>query len=114
LYADPRMENLTGALRRLMTLDTAPTGTLFGTGGPLTFAAPWATAFGEAGRALGNAARNGALVRGLRDVLAHHVIVHWNRRGLADQTPAILAQAARHTIMNLPDSPLDTRPANGR
>ncbi|MGH3717845.1 MAG: thiopeptide-type bacteriocin biosynthesis protein [Pseudonocardiaceae bacterium] len=109
-----RLEDLTRALRRLMTLDTAPTGTLFGTGGPLAFAAPWTVAFGEAGRALGNLAGNGALVRGLRDVLAHHVIFHWNRLGLADRTQAILAQATRHTIMNPPDSLLDTRPAHGR
>lgn len=109
-----RLEDLTGALHRLMTLDTAPTGTLVGPGGPLTSAAPWTAAFGEAGRALGNAARNGALVRGLRDVLAHHVIFHWNRLGLTNRAQAILARAARDAIMNPPGSLPGTRPADGR
>ncbi|MGH3431095.1 MAG: thiopeptide-type bacteriocin biosynthesis protein, partial [Mycobacteriales bacterium] len=84
------------------------------TGGPLAFAALWTAAFDEAGRALGNAARNGALARGLRDVLAHHVIFHWNRIGLADRTQAILARAARQAILNPPDGLLSTRPVDGR
>ncbi|MGH3802685.1 MAG: thiopeptide-type bacteriocin biosynthesis protein [Pseudonocardiaceae bacterium] len=54
---------------------------LFGAHGPLTFAAPWAAAFNHAGQALA-AATEGALERGTRDTLAHHVIFHWNRMGL--------------------------------
>lgn len=100
-----RLPDLASGLRRLMTVDTDPHGTLLGTGGPLAFAAPWAAAFAEAGRSLGHAARDGTLQRGLRDILAHHVIFHWNRLGLAARTQGILARAARDTVMNPPSSP---------
>ena len=35
---------------------------------------------------------------GLRDVLAHHVIFHWNRLGLATPTQAVLAHAAADAV----------------
>ncbi len=96
-----------------MTVNTDPHSTLLGPDGPLAFAAPWAAAFHGAGRSLGHAARDGTLQRGVRDILAHHVIFHWNRLGLAASTQAILARAARDTVMNPPSSPPDDRLAEG-
>jgi thiopeptide-type bacteriocin biosynthesis protein len=98
-----QLRGMIPALRRLMTMDTSPVGTLFDPNGPLHFAAPWSAAFAEAGRQLADAARGGTLERGLRDVLAHHVIFHWNRLGLPADTQAVLARAARDTLMNTAD-----------
>ncbi len=95
-----RVGDLTAGLHRLITADTTPTGPQFGT--PLASAAGWATAFTDAGQALAEAARGGALQRGLRDTLAHHVIFHWNRLGLPARTQSVLAHAARNTVMNPP------------
>jgi len=100
-----RLPGMAGGIRRLITVSTDPHGALFGPDGPLAFAAPWVAAFDQAGHGLGNAARAGTLRRGLRDILAHHVIFHWNRLGLAARTQAILARAARDTVMNPPTSP---------
>ena len=99
-----RLSDMAADLQRLLAVDAGPTSALFGTGGPLAFAAPWAVAFDEAGRGLATAAREGTLQRGVRDVLAHHVIFHWNRLGLAARTQGILAWAACDTVMNPPGS----------
>ncbi|MGH4016748.1 MAG: thiopeptide-type bacteriocin biosynthesis protein [Pseudonocardiaceae bacterium] len=109
-----RLREMTDGLRRLMTADARPTGGLFGSNGPLAIAAPWAAAFDEAGRALGAAAHDGTLERGVRNILAHHVIFHWNRLGLAARTQSILARAARDTVMNPPHSLPGARPARRR
>ena len=95
-----RLTELTESLRKLLTCDTRPTGALFGMNGPLAFAASWAAAFNHAGHALAAAASKGALERGMRDILAHHVIFHWNRIGLSQQTQSILAHAAKTTIFS--------------
>ena len=95
-----RLAELTESLRKLLTYDARPTGALFGTDGPLAFAASWAAAFNHAGQALGAAANEGALERGTRDILAHHVIFHWNRIGLPYKTQSILAHAAKTVIFS--------------
>ena len=95
-----RLHTMASGLRRLMALDTSPAGTLFAPGGPLVFAAPWATVFATAGRALAEADRDGALQRGLRAILANHVIFHFNRLGIPTPTQAVLARAARDTLIN--------------
>ncbi|WP_283132946.1 thiopeptide-type bacteriocin biosynthesis protein [Rhizohabitans arisaemae] len=82
-------------VRRLMTLDPRADG-------PLGFAAAWADALARQGARLAEAHRDGRLERGIRSVLAHHVIFSWNRIGLPDRTQAILARAARDTIMDGP------------
>ncbi len=106
-----RIGDMTATLYGLITADTTPNGPLFG--GPLAFAAAWAAAFAAAGQALGTAARDGALDRGLRDTLAHHVIFHWNRLGLPARTQSVLARATRDTLMNPPASqPLPSRSAD--
>jgi thiopeptide-type bacteriocin biosynthesis protein len=89
-----RLRDITPGLRRLMTVDAGPASNLVDDGGALAFTANWAGAFDQAGAALGNAARDGKLSRGLRDILAHHVIFHWNRIGLSLRTQSILATAA--------------------
>jgi thiopeptide-type bacteriocin biosynthesis protein len=94
-----RLHSLSASLRRLMTVDAGANSPLFTADRPLAFAAPWATAFTAAGQSLGRAAHDGTLERGLRDILAHHVIFHWNRLGLPGRTQAILARAARDTVM---------------
>lgn len=107
-----RLPELAGNLRRLLTADTRPLGTLLGLGGPLAYAAPWAAAFDNAGRALNAAAASGTLDRGVRAILAHHIIFHWNRLGLTGRTQAILAKAARDAILEHP-SPAPGNPAAG-
>lgn len=99
-----RLHRLAADLHRLTTVDTGPAGSNTAGAHPLSFVAPWATAFTIAGESLGRAAHEGTLERGLRDVLAHHVIFHWNRLGLPGRTQAILARAACDMVM----SPLDT------
>ena len=103
-----RLRDMASELRRLMTMNTDLHGPLLGPDGLLAFAAPWAAAFDQAGHSLGHAARDGTLQRGVRDILAHHVIFHWNRLGLPAKTQAVLARAARDTVMNPPTSPPDT------
>lgn len=108
-----RLSEMTEALQLLMNLDTSPSSPLFNAGSPLAFIAPWAAAFDDAGRRLGGAARDDTLKRGVRDVLAHHVIFAWNRFGLDSGTQGILARAARDTVMNTPTPLPDTRLAEG-
>ncbi|MGH3928193.1 MAG: thiopeptide-type bacteriocin biosynthesis protein, partial [Pseudonocardiaceae bacterium] len=95
-----RLAELAESLRTLLAYDARPTGALFGPDGPLAFAASWAAAFHQAGRALAAAANDNTLERGTRDILAHHVIFHWNRIGLPYKTQSILAHAARTAILS--------------
>ncbi|MFY1577404.1 thiopeptide-type bacteriocin biosynthesis protein [Verrucosispora sp. WMMD703] len=88
----PRWGIFTGHVRRLLLGEPRTTG-------------DWRTAFGEAGAALHRQRERGSLTRGLRAVIALHVIFHWNRLGLPATTQAILAQAAREAIFGLPDPP---------
>lgn len=93
-----RLPDIRPRLLRLMTVSAGRASKLFKDDGPLASAANWAAAFDDAGKTLTEKARNGELTRGLRDVLAHHVIFHWNRMGLSAQTQSILAVAAREVI----------------
>jgi thiopeptide-type bacteriocin biosynthesis protein len=86
------------ALRTLAFADPAP---LTAPGGPLADAGGRMAAFTAAGAALHTA---GDLERGLRDVLAHHVIFAWNRCGLPAPVQTVLADAARRTLLDLPDT----------
>jgi protein-L-isoaspartate(D-aspartate) O-methyltransferase len=79
------------ALHRLMTLDA---------GQALAPLDDWLEAFTTAGHDLAALARTGRLERGLRAVLAHHVIFHWNRLGLTAAEQHVLATLARDTVMN--------------
>ncbi|MGH3866190.1 MAG: thiopeptide-type bacteriocin biosynthesis protein [Pseudonocardiaceae bacterium] len=95
-----RLTELGASLHKLLAYDARPAGPLFTTDGPLVFAASWAAAFNHAGYAIGTAASKGALERGTRDILAHHVIFHWNRIGLPHKTQSVLAHAAKTVIFS--------------
>jgi thiopeptide-type bacteriocin biosynthesis protein len=62
---------------------------------------PWAAAWSSAGCELADLAAAGKLHRGLRDVIAHHVIFAWNRLGLPYETQAVLAATAKRVILGL-------------
>ncbi|WP_406190845.1 thiopeptide-type bacteriocin biosynthesis protein [Streptomyces sp. NBC_01017] len=81
-------------------------------GGPLAHAAEWASAYTDAGKELAHLANSGQLRRGLRDVLAHHVLFAWNRIGLPYATQATLVAATKSVIFG-PD-PTAERSATDR
>lgn len=86
-------------IRRLITVDSERQ---MRDGGPLARYSEWAAAYATAGRELDALATAGRLRRGLRDVLAHHVIFAWNRIGLPYTTQFVLAGAAK-TVVFGPD-----------
>jgi thiopeptide-type bacteriocin biosynthesis protein len=88
------LANLTQQLTKLLAVPSGAESPLFTEGGLLVFAADWREAFEETGRRLARTAASGVLTRGLRTVLAHILIFHWNRLGLSAATQAILAYAA--------------------
>ncbi|OHV58751.1 methyltransferase, FxLD system [Pseudofrankia sp. BMG5.36] len=89
------------AMRRLMTADTR---TLTHPGGPLATMSLWSGAFQQAGSDLAMLGRVGALTRGLRAVLTHHVIFHANRAGLPAPELATLATLASNLVFNTDDT----------
>jgi thiopeptide-type bacteriocin biosynthesis protein len=97
------------AVRRLMTVDAE---SQMREDAPLAHAAGWADAYAAAGRELAGLAADGLLHRGLRDVLAHHVIFAWNRLGLPYAVQAVLADTAK-TVVFGPD-PATPRAMEGR
>ena len=90
---------LQAAVRRLLTVDphyaVRPHG-------PLAHVAGWASAYATAGTDLADLAAAGQLHRGLRDILAHHVIFAWNRIGMPYATQVAVSTAAK-TIVFGPD-----------
>ncbi|TDB77585.1 hypothetical protein E1264_37420 [Actinomadura sp. KC216] len=108
-----RLREMACHLRVLMTAQTPTTNVLFAPDQPLAAIVPWITAFDHAGRALAESADQGCLERGLRDVLAHHMIFHWNRLGLSARTQSILARAARDTVLDQPYPTPDASAADG-
>ena len=93
-----RQGSLRLAMHRLMTVDASPTGELVN-GGPLAALTDWFAAFERAGQRLAALAGRGELERGLRAVLAHHVIFHWNRLGLSYAEQRTLAALAKEVVM---------------
>jgi len=96
-------DSLRAAMFRLMTLDAGPAGALLN-GGPLAVMSGWSAAFERAGRRLASLAASGNLERGLRAVLTHHVIFHWNRLGLSYAEQRALAALAKEVVMADQDS----------
>jgi protein-L-isoaspartate(D-aspartate) O-methyltransferase len=86
------------ALRRLLTADTGP-GSVLINNGPLARCKDWAAAFDHTGRILRRLSDDGTLDRGLRAVLAHHILFHWNRVGLPSDTQGALAALAHDLVM---------------
>ena len=87
------------SLQRLLTVDPA---SLTHEGTPLAAAGTWFEAHTAAGDALNRLNQTGRLRRGLRAVLAHHVIFAWNRRSIPGLHQAALAHLAK-TIIFGPD-----------
>ncbi|CRK57673.1 O-methyltransferase clustered with LanBC [Alloactinosynnema sp. L-07] len=92
-----RLYALQPGLRRLLTVNTTP---LTQDNEPLAFLADWQAAFTNAGTNLGDMARDGVLQRGLRAVLAQHVIFAWNRIGLPHTTQSLLAHVAKAAVFD--------------
>ncbi|GAB3288957.1 thiopeptide-type bacteriocin biosynthesis protein [Parasphingorhabdus pacifica] len=86
------------SVRRLMTVDTAHL--VRDTSSGLAFAADWFTAFDNAGKHLAQLARDGQLQRGIRAVLAHHVLFALNRLGLSPNTQTLLAHTATTLVFD--------------
>ncbi|MEU3073305.1 methyltransferase, FxLD system [Streptomyces laurentii] len=95
----------TRALRRsMLRLMTADADCLCRTGGPLAERKGWLAAFVQAGAELAHLARGGQLERGLRAVIAHHVIFHCNRAGLLLEDQSTLSSLAKEVVMGTSDS----------
>ncbi|EOT04750.1 thiopeptide-type bacteriocin biosynthesis protein [Streptomyces noursei] len=95
---EERRLQLVQQLRTLLQASTAPAGPNLAADGPLRPVATWVSAFRDTGAALGAAAHAARLERGLRHVLALHVIFHWNRIGLSHRTQSALAWSARQAV----------------
>ncbi|WP_433345540.1 thiopeptide-type bacteriocin biosynthesis protein [Micromonospora sp. CA-111912] len=97
--ANSRLDALTASVRGLLAVAPDTDNSLFGASGVVPFAAPWHTAYTSAGRALAAAATAGTLNRGLRAVVSHIVVFHWNRLGLPAHSQGILARAALEAFL---------------
>ncbi|NSC22246.1 methyltransferase [Streptomyces albus subsp. chlorinus] len=106
---DGRLKSLREGLRHLMTADVTQ---LTRDGAPLTVPAAWPQAFTTAGRDLAALAAGGRLHRGLRAVLAHHLIFAFNRFGLPHATQATLATGAKAVVFG-PDPALKDQSGQG-
>ncbi|PSK96189.1 thiopeptide-type bacteriocin biosynthesis protein [Murinocardiopsis flavida] len=60
----------------------------------------WLAAFKGAGETLRSLREGGLLDRGIRAIIALHVIFHWNRLGLPAATQARLARAAKEAVFD--------------
>jgi thiopeptide-type bacteriocin biosynthesis protein len=94
-----RISTLADNMRVLLSIPNLADSELFTPGGPVAHAAPWLAAFRAAGRQLGDDAGDGCLDRGLRAILTHVVIFHWNRFGLSSASQGILARAATSALL---------------
>lgn len=109
---DDRTKKLREGLRHLMTADVAQ---LTRDGAPLTVPATWPDAFITAGHDLAALAAAGRLHRGLRAVMAHHIIFAFNRFGLPHAAQATLATGAKTLVFGpdpTPEAPTD-QPQDG-
>ncbi|MFJ8385568.1 thiopeptide-type bacteriocin biosynthesis protein [Streptomyces sp. NPDC094438] len=88
-------DRLHAAVQRLISVNGDD---LMRPGGPLDHISEWAHAYVSAGQELAQLTESGQLHRGLRDVLAHHVLFAWNRIGLPYATQAALAATAKTVI----------------
>lgn len=104
-----RLKTLHGGLRHLMTADIAQ---LTRDSAPLTVPTAWPDTFTTAGRELAALAADGRLHRGLRAVLAHHLIFAFNRLGLPHATQATLAAGAKAVVFG-PDPTNEHQSAPG-
>ncbi|MFF0387800.1 methyltransferase, FxLD system [Kitasatospora sp. NPDC004615] len=95
---DPEREAVwTRAMLRLMTVDTRR---LTSSAGPLQGQDEWASAFESAGQSLAQLARHDSLTRGLRAVLAHHLLFHANRAGISTADQSSMAALALEVVFH--------------
>lgn len=91
-----QLNRLKTQLHRLISVDLRPSSDVV-RAGRLGFAARWIDAFEQAGTALARLECEGRLGRGIREVLAHHILFHWNRLGITSAAQSMIAQVA-HTV----------------
>lgn len=91
----PLVNQISGSVRRLLTVDPA---SLAHPGGPLATARTWIGAYATAGETLERLHHAGQLRRGIREILTHHVIFAWNRRGIPGPHQAAMATAAKALV----------------
>ncbi|HEY5836948.1 methyltransferase, FxLD system, partial [Streptomyces sp.] len=99
--APERAAALIPAMQKLMTADARG---LCRPNGPLDGHGEWAAAFERAGTTLADLAAGGGLTRGLRAVIAHHMIFHTNRAGLPPDDQNALFTTAREAVMGSSDN----------
>jgi thiopeptide-type bacteriocin biosynthesis protein len=92
-----RLRRLAAPLRRLMMVDSRR---LSQPGGSLAEHAAWFDGFTAAGRDLAELNRAGSLHRGLRGVLAHHILFTWNRHSLPYEVQVDVAGTATAVIFD--------------
>jgi thiopeptide-type bacteriocin biosynthesis protein len=99
--APDHIQRLQAPVRRLLTID--PT-TLDPANDSITCLGPafadWTTAFTQAGTTIAELAQAGTLTRGVRAVLAHHILFAWNRLGLPYATQSLLADTAKAAVFD--------------
>jgi len=71
---------------------------------PLEALPGWPAAFREAGQSLAGLADDGRLTRGIRAVLAHHILFAWNRLGIPAADQATLAHSAARIVFDDSDN----------
>ncbi|MGZ0198899.1 methyltransferase, FxLD system [Streptomyces sp. RM1] len=96
------------AVHRLMTVDVSTTSRSV-TQGRLAPLAEWIATFEWFGQQLADLNRQGRLERGLRAVIAHHGIFHWNRLGLPAEDQHTLSTLAKEVVMGTSDNAASTR-----
>lgn len=94
-----RLQHLADRVRTLLSIPDLTGSALFSPSGPAAHAAPWLAECRTAGRKLGDAASGGQLDRGIRAILTHIVIFHWNRLGLSATSQGILSRAATTALL---------------
>ncbi|MFF7174830.1 methyltransferase, FxLD system [Streptomyces pseudovenezuelae] len=95
------------AVQRLMTVEVSPSSSL-ARDGRLETLTDWINAFDALGRRLADLHHGGELQRGLRAVLAHHAIFHFNRLGLPREDQHTLSTLAKEVVMGTSDSAAST------
>ncbi|MCY9785201.1 thiopeptide-type bacteriocin biosynthesis protein [Nocardiopsis sp. EMB25] len=86
-------------VHRLLSVDPGPGAVHFTTGAFAGFA-PWARGFQACGQELAALHAQGRLKRGLRAILAHHILFHWNRLGIPGPQQAVLSHTAARVIFD--------------
>ncbi|MFE4974375.1 thiopeptide-type bacteriocin biosynthesis protein [Kitasatospora sp. NPDC056651] len=96
--SEEQVRKLRDAVARLLVADPR-SGLTSVPDGTSDLTTTWLDAFEQAGRMLHLLWSEGRLTRGVRAVIAHHVIFHWNRIGLRYPTQSALALAAKDAVL---------------